>query len=165
MRSLFTIAIGIGRIAPVDKPVSPLGTSEDQRMTCYSPRDTVVRTTTDLFLLWQGLMGDGGFSRRSVWLLLLDEKGRPEPTIVPIDDVPSVPDRRSVNGLATLVSGLIAEGIAASIALLVSRPGHRDMTEDDRRWARALAPISGWPVHLATTDHVQVFAPDDLVAA
>lgn len=134
-------------------------------MTRFSPRDTIVHTTSDLFALWQGLMGEGGFSRRSVWLLFLDEDGRPEPVIVPIDDVPQVPDRRSVNGLATVVSGLIAEGMAASVALLVSRPGHRGMTEDDRRWARALAPVSSWPIHLATADHLQVFAPDDLVAA
>jgi hypothetical protein len=42
------------------------------------------------------------------------------------------------------------------------------MTERDRRWARALraafAGLTAWPLHLATPDNVQVFAPDDLLA-
>jgi hypothetical protein len=38
------------------------------------------------------------------------------------------------------------------------------MTADDRAWARALMPITpAWPIHLATTDRMQVFAADDLL--
>jgi hypothetical protein len=31
------------------------------------PQDTVVRTHADLFAVWQGLMGRGGFSVASIW--------------------------------------------------------------------------------------------------
>src|SRR3954447_9069183 len=47
--------------------------------------------------------------------------------------------------------------------------GPAGMTDADRRWARALLAgfrgLTRWPVHLATRDRVQVFAPDDLIAA
>ena len=43
------------------------------------------------------------------------------------------------------------------------------MLERDRRWARALRAelgdrLASSPIHLATPDRLQVFAPDDVVA-
>lgn len=114
-------------------------------------------------------MGPGGFAMSSLWMVFLDEDSRLSPVIVPIDDLPAEPDDQSVRNLAWIIGDLLREGAAASVALLLSRPGPRAMTDADRRWARALRdalrelPI--WPVHLATRGHVQVFAPDDLVAA
>ena len=128
------------------------------------PHETIVRTDTDLYDLWHGLMGSGGFGRRSLWLLFFDHAGHPEPVIVPIDDIPLRPDARLVRALGEIVSGLTGDGGVASVAMLLSRPGPRQMTADDRVWARALAPVTpGWPVHLATTDRLQPFAPDDLM--
>jgi hypothetical protein len=133
-------------------------------MTMTPPHETVVRTSTDLYELWQQLMGPGGFAHRSVWLLFLDGDGHPEPVIVPIDDLPARPDRRLVQALSQIVAGLTDSGDVASVAMLLSRPGPRHMTGDDRVWARALAPVTpAWPVHLATADRLQIFAPDDLL--
>jgi hypothetical protein len=134
------------------------------------PQDTVVRTQADLFAVWQGLMGRGGFSVASIWLVFLDEDKRLRPLIVPIDDIPTEPDQPFLRGLVRVVGDLVDSGHASSVAVLISRPGGSAMLESDRRWARALRAELGdelavWPVHLATRDRIQVFAPDDLAVA
>ncbi len=126
--------------------------------------EAVIRTEADLHALWRKLMGHDGFSMRSLWLIFLEQDGRTQPLIVPIDDLPDEPHQGFLDGLRRIVSGLITEGVAASVAVLLSRPGHGPMTEADRRWARGLRATLGsefgrWPVHLATHDQVRVFAP------
>lgn len=135
-------------------------------MTLQAPHDTVIRTADDLQALWRSLMGDGGFSRRSIWLLFLDEDGRPSPVLVPIDDIPRRPVPAFLDNLRSIAGELVGSQDVASVALLLSRPGNRTMTEDDRAWARALAPVpSAWPIFLAAADSVQMFAPDDLITS
>jgi hypothetical protein len=133
------------------------------------PPFTVVRTAAEMFEMWQGLMGGGGFSVPSLWLVFFDDESRMQPVIVPIDDIPAEPDRPLVRNLVSVVAGLIDGGSAASVAVLLSRPGPSAMTESDRCWARALtaelAGLTAGPLHLATHDRLQVFAPDDLIAA
>ena len=130
---------------------------------------TLVRTHAQLARMWRGLMGRGGFGTSTLWLVFFDAESRVHPVILPIDDVPPEPDVQFVHNLAQLVGSLVnGEGVA-SVALLLSRPGPHAMTEADRRWARSLRAAFGehatWPMHLATADQVQVFAPDDLMAA
>lgn len=102
-------------------------------------------------------------------MVFLDDDSRLTPVIVPIEDIPPEPDDQFVGNLAHVICDLLSDSAAASVALLLSRPGARAMTDADRRWARALREaledLPMWPVHLATRGHVQVFAPDDLVAA
>jgi hypothetical protein len=139
-------------------------------MTMTPPHETIVHSDSDLYDLWHGLMGSGGYAQRSLWLLFFGADGRPEPVIVPIDDIPSRPDARLIGALGEIVAGLITQDTTedsqvASVAMLLSRPGPHQMTADDRVWARALVPVTPkWPVHLATTDRLQVFAPDDLLS-
>lgn len=133
------------------------------------PPGTAVRSNAELAELWRGLMGPGGFGTSSIWIVFLDDEHRLSPVIVPIDDLPAEPDDQFVGNLAYVVGELLRDGAAASVALLLSRPGPRAMTDADRRWARglraAMRELPMWPVHLATHGHVQVFAPDDLLAA
>lgn len=115
-------------------------------------------------------MGDGGFGRRSLWLIFLDEEGRQSDLIVPIDDIPILPDSRDVHAIGDLIARVREEVGVAQVPMLLSRPGPSEITEGDRRWAIALTEAlrdlrPQWPIHLATRDRVQVFAPDDLVAA
>jgi hypothetical protein len=137
--------------------------------TSRSFRPTTIRAEADLYRMWQSLMGSGGFGRRSVWVLFLDRHSRTLPVLMPIDDIPTTPDPRFIHGLATVITGVVTDGEAATAALLLSRPGEAAMTADDRAWARALreavGALSPWPVHLATRERLQVFAPDDLIAA
>ena len=65
----------------------------------------------------------------------------------------------TVSGLANALSGI---GHLGDPVLLLSRPGPAEMTETDRQWGRALAPLTRWPVHLYTRAGVRVFAPDDV---
>ena len=135
-------------------------------MTLRTPHDTVIRNADDLQTLWRDLMGDGGFSRRSVWLLFLDEDSRPSPVLVPIDDIPTSPVPAFVDNLRYIARELVGADDFASVAMLLSRPGHKTMSENDRAWARALGQVSPvWPIFLAVADSVQMFAPDDLIAS
>jgi hypothetical protein len=134
------------------------------------PPYSVVRTPAELLAMWQGLMGAGGFSVRSVWLVFFDDQFRMQPVIVPIDDLPAEPDPQLIDNLVGVVRGLVDNEAAATVALLISRDGPTGMTESDRRWARAFraafdSAIAPWPLHLATRDQVRIFAPDDLIAA
>ena len=122
--------------------------------------EIVISTPADLERLWQLIMGKHGPGARSLWMVLLDEEGRPRPVVVPIDDIPRTPDCM-VDGLAEVLSGMKDLG---EPVLLLSRPGPDGMTDADRQWARALAPLTRWPVHLYTGAGVRIFAPDDLAS-
>jgi hypothetical protein len=130
--------------------------------------DAPVRSEADLCRLWQTLMGPGGFGQRTLWLLFLAPDGYPCKVIVPIEDLPAEPDAQFVGNLHSIVTSMGPD--VGTVPLLLSRPGRANMTASDRRWASALrtdAPpeVLRWPVHLATCDRIQVFAPDDLIAA
>lgn len=138
-------------------------------MTLKPPHETFVRSPTELTELWQDMMGPGGFGRRSLWMIFLADSGELAPAVVPIDDIPVEPDELLLRNLGNVVSELLSDGLA-SAAFLLSRPGPSRMLDEDRHWARALVRVFGpdlcvWPIHLATTDRVDVFAPDDLIAA
>jgi hypothetical protein len=120
--------------------------------------EIVIHTPLDLEGMWQLIMGRQGPGARSLWIVLLDEAGRPRPVIVPIDDIPVAPGSVS-RELADVLSGLRDVG---DPVLLLSRPGPPGMTEADRRWGRALGPLTRWPVHLYTQAGVRILAPDDL---
>jgi hypothetical protein len=139
-------------------------------MTLKPPHETFVRTEAELTQLWEHMMGPGGFARRSIWHVFFDADGQMCPVIVPIDDIPQEPDALGLGSLADIVGDVTRASAIASVAVLLSRPGEQAMTPADRRWARAIhaafaSTIRLWPIHLATTDRVQVFAPDDLIAA
>lgn len=133
------------------------------------PDETFVRTDADLYQLWSDLMGRGGFGRRSLWMIFIEQDAQLSRVVVPIDDVPLEPDDLLLGNLGEILEQVI-EPPVSSVAMLLSRPGPRSMIAGDRRWALALRAavdpaLMPWPVHLATTDSVQVFAPDDLIAA
>ena len=113
-------------------------------------RHQTVTTADDLAAFWTAFMGEGGFGRRTLWLVLLDDGGHPAPVVVPIDDIPRAPGRRDTDAFGAVLAGLADYGTAV---LLLSRPGPVEVQPDDLRWARALAPLApAWPVHLATAE-------------
>jgi hypothetical protein len=139
-------------------------------MSLKRPEETFVRTNTELMELWQAMMGPGGFAQRSVWHIFFEPDGRMNPLVVPIDDVPEEPDELLLRNLAYAVREAIRDTDVACLAALLSRPGPAQMSAHDRRWAQELRAAFGpalcpWPIHLATRGRVQVFAPDDLIAA
>ena len=133
------------------------------------PDECIVHCENDLFELWCELMGPGGFGRRSLWMIFIKDTGQMSRAIVPIDDIPAEPDVGFTSSLARVLEEIILPPIR-SAAFLLSRPGPPCMLAGDRRWAQALRgaispSLVPWPMHLATLDRVQIFAPDDLIPA
>ena len=139
-------------------------------MTNTQPTTTTLHSEADVLALWETLAAGVGFDQRSLSLVFLDADSRTLPTLVPFDGLPAMPDRRMIRSMSNIVHQLVSGGDAAAVVMLLSRPGPEGMTGGDRRWAAALrtgisADLMPWPVHLATRGRVQVFAPDDLIAA
>ncbi|SDT37417.1 hypothetical protein SAMN04488543_4019 [Friedmanniella luteola] len=116
--------------------------------TAHLLRTITVTTAPDLVRFWTALMGDGGIGRRTLWLVFLDEDGRPAPAVVPVDDIPLDPRPADVDSFRLFFDHLDGYGTPV---LLLSRPGPSAVQDHDRRWGRALASCTPrWPVHLAT---------------
>ncbi|WP_370616179.1 hypothetical protein [Mumia sp. Pv 4-285] len=132
---------------------------------------TPIRCQQDLHDRWSILMGELGFSRRSLWFTFVDTERRMIPQISEIVDLSDRGDHEMASELLTMCRRLLdeADGVS-SVAFLVSRPGHHRMDPDDRSWARALTAAARFQrvpietVHLATDSSLVAFAPDDLAA-
>lgn len=128
-----------------------------------------VRSQADLHRMWRSLMGPLGFGGRSLWLLVLDEHGRPTSRLLQVDEMPPRPDPGMQTSLVRVVSSMA--GDAGQVVFLLSRPGGDGLTADDLAWASMLqeaAQLAGvpvWPVHRANDDALLVIAPDDLSAS
>jgi hypothetical protein len=127
-----------------------------------------IRTQSDLEALWRRLMGRLGFSRTTLWLVLLDADGRPTPVVIPIDDIPSRPTD-AVEHLSDLLAHLVQPG--GSVVFLLSRPGpDGPLTPSERAWTRALEIVGRnvgstvWPVHRANNAALRACTPDELAA-
>ena len=115
-----------------------------------------VRSAAELTRRWADLLDPPGSAARSLWLMWLGPDGRSLPVIVPIDDVPRLPDVGLTDGLLTLHDSVV-EGRPEDghLALALCRPGPPAITEDDDEWADALRDtfdqqIEGtWSLHLA----------------
>lgn len=128
-------------------------------------KDLPIHSQADLIQLWRALMGELGFSRRRLWVLLVCEDGRPIPHVVQIDAVPDLPGDDLVH-LLEMCQHLDDE---TGVAVLLTRPGRDGVSASDRAWGAALLAaaratgVSCWPLHVANDVAVRVVAPDDLV--
>ncbi|WP_291522783.1 hypothetical protein [Branchiibius sp. NY16-3462-2] len=134
-------------------------------MTLTKPADTFVRTDADLLETWRNLMGPFGFSKRSLWLIFIEEDGRLSPVILPIDGIPGEPDKQLLRNLAMVVRETIRRELPTSAAFLLSRPGAAAVQDTDRHWAEQLAAavdqeLAPWPMYLATNDGVRLLAAE-----
>lgn len=138
-------------------------------MTTQTPPRVHIGSDAALLAHWQSLMGEGGFGCRTLWLIFLDAEDHTLPVIMPIEDLPPRPEEVRTENLMRLVVGLREDEPGLGVAMLLSRPGTDTKTPGDRAWAACLVRLARehgvrmWPVHLATSDRVQVMAPDDLL--
>ena len=126
-------------------------------MTLSQPFRPTIRTQADLEQAWRTLMEPLGFSRSSVWMMLLDADGHPLPQLTEVEDCDRPPSPELLEGFADLAGTLVADlAPGGRWAFLLARPGGAGVTALDRAWAGGLvtaclaAGVRTEVVHLAT---------------
>ena len=98
-----------------------------------------ISTQSDLLDAWTTLMGPLGFSRTSLWLMLIGPDDRPLPSLSEIEQPPQPPDAAELAHFAEMLRMLRDEVVPdGRLAFLRSRPGAGGITRHDRDWAQAL---------------------------
>ncbi len=125
---------------------------------CIRP---TISSQADLEQLWRVLMRPLGFSRTSLWVMLVAADGRPLPTLTEITDLAPLPDPGETRSMVAFLGDLVAEHVPGGrVALLRTRPGRGRARHDDLAWAAALhtafaaVGVPAHVVHLATDDQV-----------
>jgi hypothetical protein len=124
--------------------------------------DVPIRSTADLTARWTTLLDPPVFGARSLWLMWLDTDGRMLPVVIPVDDMPLVPDRVLTAGLLSVHEAVTEEHLRGDghLALALCRPGRPEITGDDESWAEELRAalddvIDGtWSLHVAAAGSV-----------
>src|SRR5215212_826037 len=125
--------------------------------------DVPITSAGELTCHWTTLLDPPVFGARSLWLMWLDASGRMLPVVIPIDDVPVIPETGLLMGLRQLHDGVTEEHLDGEghLAMALTRPGRPVITADDDEWAEALrdllddGQIDGtWSLHLAAAGAV-----------
>ncbi|SDP11945.1 hypothetical protein SAMN05660199_03200 [Klenkia soli] len=111
-------------------------------MTAIQHPSVPVTDAAQLAERWQHLLGtEGPPSRRSLVLSWLRPDGTSAPLLVPIDDVPTEPDRALLAHLVDLTAAVAeAEHLSPAdlhLALYLERPGPASPLPEDHAWAAA----------------------------
>ena len=132
-------------------------------MTTPPLADVPIRSDEDLTARWAGMLEPPVFGARSLWLTWIDDEGLMLPVVLPVDDIPPVPDSEMLEGLRRLHVGVAASHLprGGSLAMALCRPGLPQITKDDEAWAKALreafdgVPVAPYPtLHLAAGGRV-----------
>jgi hypothetical protein len=128
-------------------------------MTTTPPLPSVpIRTAQDLTDRWTALLDPPVFGARSLWLSWIGDDGLMLPVVVPIDDLPELPDAALLMGLRQVHDGVTDDHLDGEghLAMALCRPGRPEITASDDEWAeefRAMfddGQIEGtWSLHLA----------------
>src|SRR3954469_19854164 len=121
-----------------------------------------IRSAAELADHWTALLDPPIFGSRSIWLMWLQDDGRPLELIIPMEDLPRLPDHPMLFGLLSLheaVSDTHLDG-GGHLAMALCRPGRPEITEDDDAWVDALSEVlddridGSWSLHLAAGGRV-----------
>ncbi len=125
--------------------------------------DVPIRSADDLTRRWTALLNPPVFGARSLWLSWIGTDGCMLPVVVPVDDLPLLPDPALAMGLRQVHGSILDEQLGGDghLAMALCRPGQAEITEDDDEWAEALrsalddGQIDGsWSLHLAAAGQV-----------
>jgi hypothetical protein len=125
--------------------------------------DVPIRSADDLTRRWTALLNPPVFGARSLWLTWVGTDGRMLPVVVPVDDLPLLPDPAFVMSLRQVHDSILEEQLGGDghLAMALCRPGQAEISEDDDEWAEALrsalddGQIDGsWSLHLAAAGQV-----------
>ena len=120
-----------------------------------------VRSAAELTQRWADLLDPPVFAARSLWLSWLYGDGTALPVVMPVDDLPRVPDLITLRGLVHLHEAVAEHSSDTThLAMALCRPGHAVVTEEDDEWAEWLHAVLGdaiessWSLHLAAGGRV-----------
>jgi hypothetical protein len=121
-----------------------------------------VRSARELTQRWVQLLDPPVFSARSLWVTWFDDEGRQLPVVMPIDELPALPDQGVLTGLRRLHDTVSEQTDAGKghLAMALCRPGRPVITAADDEWAEALREeldgrLDGtWSLHLAADGRV-----------
>jgi hypothetical protein len=137
-----------------------------------APFRPTIRSQADLAEVWRTLMGGGGFSGHSVWMMWI-VGDQPVPQVTEMQESEEPITGRLLDNFVEVLQ-LLSEDVPTTsagpvrVAFLLSRPGPATIRPADRAWAATLyaaARDAGVPcetVHLATTDLVRPLPLDEL---
>lgn len=95
--------------------------------------------TTDADIEDRTLTLVGAAIRRQLWLMFLTADDVQLPVLMPVDDLPELPDRVETDVLVSHLAGLLDQIGAAQLVLVWERPGRGLLNPSEAAWARALA--------------------------
>ncbi|SOE03557.1 hypothetical protein [Blastococcus haudaquaticus] len=130
--------------------------------------DVPIRSADELTRRWTMLLHPPVFGARSLWLSWFGTDGRMLPVVVPVDDIPLVPEPAMLMNLRQVHDSIAEEHLDGEghLAMALCRPGDPRITEDDDEWAEALRStlddgrIDGsWSLHLAAGGSVVPLVP------
>src|SRR4051794_22822150 len=76
--------------------------------------DVPIRSADDLTTRWTGLLNPPVFTARSLWLCWFGTDGRMLPAVVPVDDLPLVPDPALLMGLRQVHDSILEEQLGGN---------------------------------------------------
>jgi hypothetical protein len=117
-----------------------------------------IRSAEELTARWAAMLEPPVFGARSLWLMWLDHEGLTLPVVLPVDDIPPVPEAGMLEGLRQLHLGIAQDRLrrGGHLAMALCRPGRPQATKYDDAWAEGLRealdglPLAQtWSLHLA----------------
>jgi hypothetical protein len=130
------------------------------------PEDPVI-TDADVLARLDAIIEPDARRERSLWLLFFYSDGTQAPVIVPLDDMPEMPEQDDAEVPFHMLRHFygLDEGNDLSFVITICRDGTLELTAGDRRWLRALqrgiteyaAPVR--MICLATPDGVRGIGP------
>ncbi|WP_104524618.1 hypothetical protein [Blastococcus atacamensis] len=128
-------------------------------MTTPALAEVPVRSAAELTSRWSALLDPPEFAARSLVLTWFASDGRQEPMVIPVEDVPRVPDVALLVDVRQLHESVLTGqlGGRGHLALALCRPGSGSPTPDDEAWVEALRELlddGAWSLHLAAAGSV-----------
>lgn len=125
--------------------------------------DVPIRSAEELTDHWTALLDPPIFGTHALWLMWLRDDGLALPVLLPIEDLPRLPDHALLSGLLAVHDGIAAGHLdgGGHLALALCRPGRPEIIEDDDVWVDALSAVlddsidATWSLHLAAGGRVQ----------
>ena len=128
-------------------------------MTTTPPLPSVpIRSAEELTDRWTGLLAPLVFDRRSLWLSWIGDAGLMLPVVIPIDDLPALPDPTLLMGIRQVDDSIVESQLDGEghLAMALCRRGRPEITAGDDEWAEEFRSMfddgqidGSWSLHLA----------------